>query len=142
MAVKRKRTRHGHENGGDQKRQRLSSYSKSKDPVIKQAVLAQYYPQVLSLREFLLSKLPSTSKLRRKKINSVGKSYQEQDRTFADFLDQSLIGVSKCQDVTQDERRKQWTSFSQHAELSTSTFANTSGVGIYSQSEVGVYTSG
>jgi hypothetical protein len=47
-----------------------------------------------------------------------------------------LVGVSKHKGVSQEERWQQWTTFSQKADDSVS-FANQSGVGIFSQSEVG-----
>ena len=138
MAGKRKRRPHSRQNEGDRKRQRIPTSSGSKHPTIKQAVLAQYYPHVLPLREYLLSKLPSTSKVRRKKIKSIGLNHVGDDHAFAEFLDGTLIGVSKYQDVSQDERMKQWISFSQRATLSTSTVIHTGNTEIYSQSEVSV----
>ncbi|PVH78811.1 hypothetical protein DL98DRAFT_236130 [Cadophora sp. DSE1049] len=132
MTGKRKRKRSG-QVIGDQKRQKLSSNS---DPVVKDALLTRYYPQVLSLREYLLSKLPNASKVRRKKILSIGKKPDEKtEQELARFLDQTLVGVSRSKEVSQDERWKQWTSFSQKADDSVS-FANLSGVGTYSQTEI------
>jgi telomerase reverse transcriptase len=141
MAGKRKRTRPGIES--DQKRQRISSNPNGKDPVVKQALLAQYYPQVCSLREYLLFKLPATSRIRRKKILNLGRK-QSLDNgkdcsAFSDFLDCTLVGVLKCNDASSEERIQQWTSFSQRANTSDSTFANMSGAGNFSQSEVSVY---
>lgn len=133
MAGKRKRKRPGQVEG-DQKRQKVSSNS---GLVVKDSLLAKFYPQVLSLREYLLSKLPKTSKVRRKKIISVGKKIdgKKTEQELAKFLDQTLVGVSKFKDLSQDERWKQWTTFSQRPDDSVS-FANLSGVGTYSQTEV------
>jgi len=137
MTGKRKRARPKHRAECGPKRQKLSDSSNSKDAVVKQALLAQFYPQVLSLREFLISKLPPSSKIRRKKILSVGKKREsETDQKLSKFLDQTLVGVSKHKGVSQEERLQQWTTFSQRADDSVS-FANTTGVGIFSQSEVG-----
>ena len=135
MPGKRKRARPTH--GGEQKRQRISSVLKLKEPVVRQALLAQYYPQVCSLREYLVWKLPASSKVRRKKILSVGRKQDasEKDRKLSDFLDQTLIGVSKCEGLSQEERWRQWTTFSQKPDDSAS-FADMSGGGFYSQSEV------
>jgi telomerase reverse transcriptase len=139
MAGKRKRSRPSHRAEGDQKRQKTSEPANSKDSVVKEALLAQFYPQVLSLRQFLISKLPPTSKVRRKKIFSVGKKPDsEADQKLSKFLDQTLIGVSKHKGVSQEERWQQWTTFSQKADDSIS-FANVTGVGIFSQSEVGTF---
>ena len=143
MAGKRKRTRSGQGSQGDNKRQRISGLSSSsKNSVIKQAVLVQYYPQVLSLREYLLSKLPSTSKIRRKKTVSVGRKPRpdgKDDTKFANLLDSTLVGVGKYKDASAEERLQQWNSFSQRIGNDDSNFANLSGVGIFSQSEVCYY---
>ncbi|TVY53989.1 Telomerase reverse transcriptase, partial [Lachnellula suecica] len=110
-----------------------------KEPIIKQALLAQYYPQVLTLREYLLQRLPNASKIRRKKISSVGRhpapENAELEQWLAAFLDQTLIGVSVCKEVSREERWKQWTTFSQRADESASTL-NLSSPGVFSQSEL------
>lgn len=143
MAGKRKRNKHGIE--GDQKRQRICVNTKGKDSVVKQAVLAQYYPQVFTLREYLLFKLPATSKVRRKKILNLGGKQSHGDRkecgVVSAFLDRTLVGVMKSNEVLLEERIQQWTSFSQKVDMSDPTFANLSGTGNFSQSEVSVYSS-
>jgi telomerase reverse transcriptase len=136
MAGKRTRSRPNHGTGGDQKRQKISEASNRKDSVVKEALLAQFYPQVFSLRGYLISKLPPASKIRRRKILSVGKKTDsEAGQKLSQFLDQTLVGVSKHQRDSQEERWRQWTTFSQKADDSTS-FANLSGAGLFSQSEV------
>jgi len=134
---KKKRNRAGRGIKGDNKRQGISRGFNSKDPVIKSAVLAQYYPQVCSLRKYLLSKLPTSSKIRKKKILSVGRNDQTNggDCSLASFLDQTLIGVLKYKDISQEERLQQWTSFSQRIDTSDSNLGNT--MGGFSQLEVG-----
>jgi len=137
MAGKRKRNRSGRADRGDKKRQRTSGSLISQYPIVKQAVLDQYYPRVLSLREYLLSKLPTTSKARRKKLSYVGKKPRldgKNESEMSDFLDQTLIGVREYKDVSRDERTQQWTSFTQLVD--DSAFANLSVAGIFSQSEV------
>ena len=144
MAGKRKRTRNGKGIGigigGDQKRQRIAGNTNGKDPVVRQALLAQYYRRVFSLREYLLSRLPATSKIRRKKILKLGRDQNlgdgEDQSALAQFLDGTLIGVLKDDEVSEEERVRQWTSFSQRVDTSNSTFANPSGAGLFSQSEV------
>lgn len=107
---------------------------------MKTAVLAQYYPRVVSLREYLLSKLPSTSKVRRKKIQTVGRSLGgeagERHQVLAEVLDKSLVGVLRDGESSREERWQQWTAFSQKADISVSTLANTTGLGLFSQPEV------
>lgn len=109
---------------------------------MKHALLAQYYPRVLSLREYLLSKLPPTSKIRRKKILTVGCSLggetRERDQALADALDKTLVGISKQGELSREERWQQWTSFSQKADTSVSTLANISGIGLFSQPDVSI----
>jgi len=144
MAGKRKRQRPGSGNnivlGGGLKRQRPSGYPQSKESIVRDAVFAQYYPRVISLREYLISKLPTTSKIRKKKILSFGKNItsngEEEDGTFSDFLDQTIIGVRNYVDISPQERIQQWTSFSQRLDTSNSTLANLTGAGMFSQSEV------
>jgi len=140
MAGKRKRTRPNAQEGG-QKRQKISDpLQSSKDPIIKHALLAQYYPQVFTLREYLLRRLPNTSKIRRKKIASVGRNpsaeHRELEEELARFLDQTLVGESVCLEVSKQERWSQWISFSQKVDDSVSTLVNLSSPGVYSQSEV------
>ncbi|OWP01965.1 telomerase reverse transcriptase [Marssonina coronariae] len=136
MAGKRKRKRPGQGWERVQKRQKLCN-SHGSEPVVQQALLAKYYPQVMNLRVYLLSKLPSTSKVRRKKISSVGRRPEdtESEQQLSRFLDQTLIGVSTFREASQDERWKHWTTFSQRSDESTS-FANSSGVGPFSQDEI------
>lgn len=137
MAGKRKRSRTNHRIDSDHEGRKIADHSNSRDSVVKDALLAQFYPQVISLREFLISKLPPSSKIRRKKILSVGKKADSEiDQKLSKLLDQTLVGVSKHKGVSQEERWQQWTTFSQKADDSVS-FANQSGVGIFSQSEVG-----
>ena len=143
MAGKRKRKRSGNGNDianeGNHKYPKNSGVSKSKDSVVKDAVLAQYYPRVMSLREYLVSKLPPTSKLRKKKILAFGKNRtpnREGDDAFSKFMDQTIVGIRNDKEISPQERSQQWTSFSQRLDTSDSTLANITGAGIFSQSEV------
>ena len=137
MAGKRKRKRSGTGAEGGQKRQKIALEREESNPIIKSALLVQFYPQVLTLRQYLLSKLPANSKVRTKKIRNMGKrsslDREVEDGKFSDFLDQTLVGVSKG---TDSERWKQWNTFSQRGEESASTLANLSGMGRFCQSEV------
>lgn len=137
MVGKRKRSRPGHESHGHDKRQRISGVPDQKDPVIKSAVLARYYPQVLTLREYLLSKLPPASKIRRKKIRSVGRNAAaKEEDALAKHLDQTLVGVLKYKEISQEERLQQWSTFSQRVDTSDSNVENTSVIAAFSQVEV------
>ncbi len=97
----------------------------------------------MTLREYLLSKLPSSSKVRRKKITSVGhgKGSHPSDQTLEDtslaqYLDSTLVGVLEENIRSEDERLKQLYSFSQLADTSESTVRSGVGDGGWSQSEV------
>jgi telomerase reverse transcriptase len=142
MGRKRKRTNAEKGTEGALKRQRIlgpgSATSSTKSLVVKQAVLSQYYPKVFSLREYLLSKLPPTSKVRRKKIISIGSRPDEKDaeKTLSSFLDRTLIGSSESSEPNQKERWQQWTALSQKPEDDSIASTNLSAGGIYSQSEV------
>ncbi|KAJ8070628.1 hypothetical protein OCU04_000999 [Sclerotinia nivalis] len=132
------------------KRQRISGDCLNKDPPVKQALLNKYYPNVLCLRDYLLSKLPVSSKVRRKKLLSVGRKasaniqYQDgnddededEDRVLGDFLDGTLIGVSSNNGLSQEDRVKEWVSFSQRGDVSVSTIVNSNCTDVYSQSEI------
>ncbi|KAF7928563.1 uncharacterized protein EAE98_005619 [Botrytis deweyae] len=131
------------------KRQKASGDTHRKDPPVKQTLLAKYYPNVLCLRDYLLSKLPVSSKVRRKKLLSVGHKLstniedqgddheeEDEDHLLGDFLDGTLIGVSLNHELSQENRLKEWVSFSQKGDISVSTIANSSGNDVYSQSEI------
>lgn len=140
MAGKRKRKRSAHgKAGGDEKRQKKALGPQATDPVVKHALLAKYYPQVVTLREYLVSRLPPSSKIRRKKILSLGHRQRpgnrETDQQLACFLDQTLVGVSRFKEAGPEERLNEWAAFSQKPDESVS-WANLSLLGAFSQTEV------
>jgi hypothetical protein len=139
MAGKRKRNRPGCGGRAESKRQKISGGFNPKNPVIKSAVLAKYYPQVLTLREYLLSKLPASSKIRRRKILSVGTRRVPggEGDALATHLDETLVGILTHRDISQEVRLQQWNTFSQRIDTSDSNVGNTSGLGGFSQVEVG-----
>jgi telomerase reverse transcriptase len=150
MHRKRKRDRGRKEVAEFTKRQKITGSLRGSDPPVKDALLAQYYPTVLSLREYLLSKLPRTSKIRKKKILGVGRKSSaetgdlqddtDEDRVLADFLGRTLVGVSTYE-ISQEERAEGWNTFSQRGDTSISTIGNLSGGGLFSQSDVSVLES-
>lgn len=78
-------------------------------------VISLYYRQVLSLRQYLLSQLPVTSKLRRRRITALRAS---PDRTnvqpLADLLDTTIVGLLKESSPTIDsQRQKDYRAFTQ-----------------------------
>ncbi|RFU33620.1 hypothetical protein B7463_g2724, partial [Scytalidium lignicola] len=142
MGGKRKRKRPCHltKDAPGEKCQRIGPGSAPKDPLVKQAVLAIYYPKVCTLREYLISKLPPGSKIRRKKILSIGRQSkagsEEEHAYLASFMDRCLVGVLQNADVSETERLKQWATFSQRGENSVSGFADYSGATSFSQPEI------
>ena len=111
------------------------------------AVLNQLYPRVCSLRVYVLSRLPSTSKIRRRKVAAVGRAdgapgstLSEAERSVAALLDQTLVGVSSeestCK-VPADNRLEQWAAFSQKGDESYVTLSDGIAGSKFSQTEVG-----
>ncbi|KAM3066909.1 Telomerase reverse transcriptase [Clarireedia jacksonii] len=127
------------------KRQRVTGSFRGNEPPVKDALLAQYYPRVLSLREYLLSKLPASSRVRKKKILGVGgrtsvetgdlQDDTDEDRVLAAFLDRTLVGVSTY-GISQEDRAEGWNTFSQRGDTSISTIGNSSGGALFSQSDI------
>ncbi|PNH76610.1 hypothetical protein VD0001_g907 [Verticillium dahliae] len=113
---------------------------------VKHALLRQYYPEIVSLRHYLISKLPSASRLRRKKIASIG---SEEPRSSADFrgdlerqlchlLDTTVVGLQHSQLPAADDnvRREEWTKFSQRGDESYVTLSGGLSDALFSQAEI------
>ncbi|ROW11380.1 hypothetical protein VMCG_00927 [Cytospora schulzeri] len=120
--------------------------------VVKHALLAQYYPRVQTLRQYVLDKLPPTSKVRRKKIAAVGNTEPDADTAgskgnpqdiravLTELLDTTLIGthvlpreVAKAQS---DSSLQQWIEYSQRGDDSHVTLSGGVASAIHFQSEV------
>jgi telomerase reverse transcriptase len=145
MAGKRKRKRPDKSLGlgNSEKRQKISNPTKtiaSRDSVVKQALLSQFYPEVLTLREYLLSRLPTTSKIRRKKVLYVGTLKDSEscaNSRLSTFLDRTLVGATKPKDAKREDRWRHWAAFSQRVDDSISTLIDLNSIGKFSQSDVG-----
>ena len=158
MARKRKRSHKPVEASEDaRKRVRLdaglasSGVLAKEDAFIEHPLLSLYYPQVLTLRNYLLSRLPLSSKSRRRKIASAGTHCEtsadvkasedtrnppriEDDRALAKLLDATLVGRFHTQWPNQDDSRvKGLAAFSQKV---NSTVGSSAGGSTCSQSEV------
>ena len=71
-------------------------------------VLTSCYPKILTLREYFLARLPSSSRVRRKRIK------EWQDSTPERILDTSLVGIlSEPNSELQQERARELASFTQ-----------------------------
>lgn len=106
---------------------------------ISHPILAQYYPVVLTLREYVLSRLPSTSRLRRKKISRIGRGpgpLSETEARVSHLLDTTLVGAPEISKDQLDERWKQRVTYSQTNEDSTVTLSDVFGNASFSQAEV------
>lgn len=90
------------------------------DGPVRRDLLRHAYATVLTLREYALLKLPSSSRLRRKKISSLGKgnSVSELEAAVSEFLDSTLICDSKAILQTDNASYAQWLSFSQNGDES------------------------
>lgn len=123
-------------------------------PAVDHALLKQYYSQTTTLRDHVLASLPAASRLRRRKIASVGrtppssspaKACTEAEMALARLLDTTLVASrgplgSEIVDESKtipDLRWEQWIRFSQRgADESYVTLADGLGGSLYSQAEV------
>ena len=111
---------------------------------VKHALVAQYFPRTATLRAYVLSKLPAGSRMRRKKIASVGRAPQSSENPLADaeralgrLLDTTLIGLHEQVSISGTDRRwEHWVEFSQKGDESYVTLSEGSGSPMYSQAEV------
>lgn len=80
-------------------------------------VISLYYREVLTLRHYLLRQLPTSSKLRRRRIASLGSSTAPEHgetQPLADLLDATLVGVLKQPSPKVDsERQRDYRAFTQ-----------------------------
>ncbi|KAM0423271.1 hypothetical protein ACHAPD_001743 [Fusarium lateritium] len=79
-----------------------------RDTPVKRDLLDRCYDKVTTLREYILLKLPPRSRLRRKKVASVGKrdDVGELERSLSRLLDTSLVCFADQQNVEDDYTRK------------------------------------
>ncbi len=105
----------------------------------------RYYPNIVTLREYVLAGLPRTSRIRRKKIACIGtpqkppgKSATDAELALGRLLDSTLVAFrDKEPGAGNDNRWEQWIEFSQKADESYVTLSGTAGGPIFSQDEVG-----
>ncbi|RYO83600.1 hypothetical protein DL762_006049 [Monosporascus cannonballus] len=111
---------------------------------IQHALLEQFYPHVRNLRDYILSRLPPSSRLRRKKVAAIGKVGESPNSALSDveqsvgaLLDSTLIGISaKLSCGSTDDRWEQWTTFSQKGDESYVTLSDGIAGSRFSQSEI------
>ncbi|KAF2831905.1 hypothetical protein CC86DRAFT_82738 [Ophiobolus disseminans] len=95
-----------HAGGGPRKKTRLANRSSQSDTATPSGpdhpVLRRFYPGVVTLRHYLLSKLPNSSKNRRRRISQLGYATPAQkdaatgdvDVDLGQLLDSTLVGYS------------------------------------------------
>lgn len=114
-------------------------------PKLGHSLLRQAYSKVQTLREYLLENLPSSSKLRRKKIATLGTPATEGQgprnhnvTKLCHLLDSSLVASTNDIHLVEDveTRWSQWQSFSQRPEESYVSLSDSVSDALYSQSEV------
>jgi hypothetical protein len=142
-----KRKRSAHMSGGSRKKARPATPSGPDHPVLQ-----RLYPQVLTLRHYLSSQLPKSSKNRRRRISQLGLTTpvvqdhaptREIDIELGQLLDSTLVGCSLHIDSTNQEqesreRNREIESFTQ--QRSQNNTGGTFKPGYFLQSEVGQVT--
>jgi telomerase reverse transcriptase len=110
------------------------------DTPVRRDLLERCYNKVTTLREYVLLKLPNGSRLRRKKVASVGEGEDagEVEKTLSRLLDTSLVCFTDQQTPTEDTRWEQWLVFSQREDESYVSISDGIAGSVFSQSEVGI----
>ncbi|KND89489.1 Telomerase reverse transcriptase [Tolypocladium ophioglossoides CBS 100239] len=109
-----------------------------RDSPVNRDLLQQVYPIVQTLRDYVLCKLPSSSRLRRKKIATLGqrKDVSEVGSSLARVLDTTLVCSSEQKPKSDDAVYQQYLSFSQRADESYVTLSDGISASADVQSEV------
>ncbi|KAI9772335.1 MAG: hypothetical protein M1840_001084 [Geoglossum simile] len=153
MTGKRKRARQKHRSNGESWKRAKADHSSECHPVggggkatVSHPLLSLYYPCVITLRDYFLSRLPSHPKARQRRVASFGTAVSsaaagvgvagekgdESDRpALARLLDSTLVGVPIGAKSDSTGRLEELETFSQYHSLS----ANSAGGAAYSQSE-------
>jgi hypothetical protein len=107
---------------------------------VRRDLLERCYGRVNTLREYVLSKLPQGSRLRRKKVASIGQGDDigEIENNLSRLLDTSLVCFVDKQCDADDTRWEQWLVFSQREDESYVSLSDGIAGSIYSQNEVSI----
>ncbi|KAK9770635.1 putative Telomerase reverse transcriptase [Seiridium cardinale] len=111
-------------------------------PGVQHEVLSQYFSEVVTLRTYVLSELPATSRIRRKKIASIGVQKPEiieisaVEQSVGILLDTVLVGLTEQPKRASDDRWEQWASFTQKGDESYVTLSDGLAGAAHSQSEI------
>lgn len=83
------------------------------DHVVRHPVISLFYPQIWSLRDYILRRLPASSRSRRSRIASLSSGNSNSSRS-GDFLDSTLVGVlEEPSPAVSRSRHVQFVAFSQ-----------------------------
>ncbi|POS72887.1 telomerase reverse transcriptase [Diaporthe helianthi] len=119
--------------------------------VVKHALLAQYYPVTLTLRQYVLKSLPASSKIRRRKIDAVGEAdqaaaqdaqtgAQHSDDDLARLLDTTLVAAhshpTSFKEAQPDGRFQRWSEYSQKVDDSRVSLSGVASSPEYCQTEI------
>lgn len=101
--------------------------------IVRDRLLTQYYNSVLTLRQYILLKLPETSKARRKLISSIGRVEAKDNAekqvlldSLSSYLDETLVGEVDGTDLLGVMYQQRWAEFSQKQDNSRSNIDGTS----------------
>lgn len=114
------------------KRKKDSSQTEGKDRGrIQHPVLSHYYPQIQTLRDYIIAQLPSSSRLRRRKVAAVGvvdnpsgAPQSDVERSLGTLLDTTLVGISTPKTEGDSSSMDGWKNFSQRGDESYVTLSN------------------
>ncbi|POR39451.1 Telomerase reverse transcriptase [Tolypocladium paradoxum] len=109
-----------------------------RDSPVNRDLLQHVYPIVQTLRDYVLCKLPSSSRLRRKKIASLGQRQDasEVESSLARVLDTTLVCLSEQKPKSDDGVYQRYLSFSQRGDESYVTLSDGISASADVQSEV------
>lgn len=146
-------SRGGHSDGQRPTKQRKTGPSNTlqSSDAVKHALLSQYYPTLLTLRQYVLVNLPASSRIRRRKIAAIGTEHLNAGRAgnnldsnraeLARLLDTTLVGLhagpEKIAKAESESRLQQWIDYSQRDD-SRVTLSDGDASAIHFQSEVGL----
>ena len=109
---------------------------------VKHNLLDKYYPVIHTLRQYVLLRLPASSKIRKRVSESVGAQVLEREKeprntepTFRHFLDTTLVGVMADFKPEADNRWEKWVDFSRQGERILEAFLLQAKVRFYPLSE-------
>ena len=146
MTRKRSRSHAGNpdrDGSADRPAKHIKSELGRRGTIVRHGLLAQYYSESKTLRQYVLSRLPASSRIRRRKIASVGapKASPEIPRTedelaLEDLLDSTIVTRRPNVEDNDGHRWEQWVAFSQKGDESYVTLSDGLKGSIYSQSEV------